>query len=517
MFWPNTDLRVQLLVLGILCLALFKLLNWSRSLPFPPGPSPLPILGNIKDLPKEKPWLVYTEWAKKYGPLIHFRVFNQHVMVINSLEVAGELLNKRSASSSDRPIVPMIALTGSDFNFSLIGNTETWRKCRRIAQQAFRPDVIVDYQHIQIAKTHDFLRAFLEDPQNWVEHNRRLSGAITMATLYGYDIAPKNDYFISVAEHAIANLSEALFPGACAVNTLPILQYFPEWFPGCGFHRLAAETRELTAAMCMKPFEFVKRNMETNTGKPCLVRTLLETNETRSMEGIPEEETDVLQKVAATSFAGGADTTVAALGTFMLAMVLYPDVAAKAQEQLDRVVGRNRLPTLDDQRDLPYIEAIVREVFRFRPVFPLGIPHTTTEDDVYEGQYIPKGCVFWPNVWAMSRDESIYPDPEVFNPDRFFNPDGTLNDDDVIFTFGFGRRICVGRHLAQATMFLAIASFLSTFNITKAKDVDGNDVPVVERYSDGVVAQPHSFECSITPRSAQAVALISEEVAYGDN
>ncbi|KAJ7596430.1 hypothetical protein C8J56DRAFT_710223, partial [Mycena floridula] len=81
----------------------------------PPGPSPLPIVGNLRDLPKEKPWLAYTEWSKKYGkflhfsicPLIHFRVFNQHLMVINSLDVAGELLNKRSALSSDRPTVPM--------------------------------------------------------------------------------------------------------------------------------------------------------------------------------------------------------------------------------------------------------------------------------------------------------------------------------------------------------------------------------------------------------------------------
>ncbi|KAJ7596429.1 cytochrome P450 [Mycena floridula] len=322
----------------------------------------------------------------------------------------------------------------------------------------------------------------------------------------------RKDYFISLAQHAVGKMSQAVSPGSYLVNSVPVLQYLPPWFPGCGFHKFAAEAKELMDAMLIEPFEFVKENMETNTGKPCLVRTLLETNETRKMEGTPEEETDVLQKVAATSFTGGADTTVSSMGTFILAMVLCPNVVAKAQEQLDRVVRRDRLPTLDDQNDLPYIEAIVREVFRFRPVLPLGLPHTTTEDDIYEGQYIPKGCVFLPNVWAMSRDESIYPDPEVFNPDRFFDPDGTLNDDDVIFTFGFGRRICVGRHLAQATMFLAIASFLSMFNITKAKDVNGNDVPVVERYSDGVVAQPDSFECSITPRSAEAVALISEEV-----
>ncbi|KAJ7596455.1 cytochrome P450 [Mycena floridula] len=304
--------------------------------------------------------------------------------------------------------------TGWDFNFAFLGYTETWRKCRRIAQQALRPDMIVEYQPIQAAKTRDFLRALLEDPNNWMEHNRRLSGAIIMAAIYGYDVALKTDYFISIAEHAIINLSKGLAPGTFAVNSFPVLQYLPSWFPGCGFHKFAAETRELTDGMRIKPFRFVQRNMEQNTGKPSLVRTLLEMNETRRMEGISEEEPDVMQKVAATLYAGGADTTVAAMGTFILAMALYPNVVAAAQEQLDHVVGRDRLPIYEDQKDhrghcsrSPQIQACGS--FGYRPY--------------HCGTSMRDSCLLSPNLWAMSRDENMYPEPEIFNPDKFFNAD----------------------------------------------------------------------------------------------
>jgi len=95
-------------------------------------------------------------------------------------------------------------------------------------------------------------------------------------------------------------------------------------------------------------------------------------------------------------------------------------------------------------------------------------------------------------------------------PERFFNPDGSLNDDDMSFTFGFGRRICIGRHFAHATMWLAVASDLSTFDISRAKDADGMEIPIIEDYSDGLISQPQYFKCAIKPRSEQAINLIME-------
>jgi len=123
-------------------------------------------------------------------------------------------------------------------------------------------------------------------------------------------------------------------------------------------------------------------------------------------------------------------------------MVLNPRVMGKAQEELDRVVGKGRLPDFSDREDLPYIDAIVKEIIRWNPPPPIGVPSRVTQDDVYQGHFIPAGATVVQNIWAICRDPSIYPDPETFNPDRFLK-DGKIdpsvfNPEDRVF--GAGRR-----------------------------------------------------------------------------
>ncbi|KAF7346417.1 O-methylsterigmatocystin oxidoreductase [Mycena sanguinolenta] len=174
---------------------------------------------------------------------------------------------------------------------------------------------------------------------------------------------------------------------------------------------------------------------------------------------------------------------------FFFAMAVHPDVQKKAQTEIDTVIGTHRLPGFEDRPSLPYIEALYREVMRWKPVGSLAV-HATTADDVYDGYFIPKGTTVIGNIWAMTRDESLYPEPERFNPDRYFTAEGKLNDDDTVLAFGFGRRICVGRHFADATIWGTIVSVLSTFNIAKAKDATGNEIDIDPDYSDGLVSHP---------------------------
>jgi len=123
-------------------------------------------------------------------------------------------------------------------------------------------------------------------------------------------------------------------------------------------------------------------------------------------------------------------------------MVLNPDVVKKAQEELDRVVGKEHLPDCSDKENLPYIDALVKELLRWSPPLPVSVPRRSTQDDVYGGYFIPAGATVLENIWAVFRDPEIYPDPEAFNPDRFLK-DGKINP--LIFNpedrvFGSGRR-----------------------------------------------------------------------------
>ncbi|KAJ6585111.1 cytochrome P450 [Mycena capillaripes] len=489
--------------------ALLKKYKTASQLPFPPGPKPKFIAGNLHDIPTELPWLTYTEWGKQYGEIVHVRVFGEHIVILNSLKAAVELFEKRARIYSDRPAIPMIPLMEWDFNLTFMPYAERWRQYRKLFHQHFRRDAIAAYRPIQLKKVHDLLRGLLQTPEEFFAHTKTVAAAIIMATIYGYDIKPTHDRFVDLAEDAVERLCASVLPGAFAVNTFPFLRHLPSWFPGCSFHRFAKETSNVLAEMKDAPFDFVRQNMRDGVARLSVLGELLEQNDVHG--GSKEQET-MMKDVTATAYAAAADTTASVLATFIMTMAMNPEIVKKAQDEIDAVTGLSRLPRFEDRSVLPYCEALYREVMRIRPVAPLAVPHAASEDDIYDGYFIPKGTIVISNIWAMSRDFSIYPDPEKFNPERFLNADGQLNANDNILSFGFGRRTCVGRHAADATVWATIVFVLSTFNIAKAKDTSGKEIEIEPVYSDveHVYSHPLSFKCSITPRSDVAKRLIEE-------
>ncbi|KAI0278794.1 cytochrome P450 [Russula aff. rugulosa BPL654] len=197
--------------------------------------------------------------------------------------------------------------------------------------------------------------------------------------------------------------------------------------------------------------------------------------------------------------------------SLFLVLVLFPQVQRRAQAELDAVIGRDRLPTFDDRPRLPYIEALCKELIRWNMVTPTGLPHRSGRDDVYRGFFIPKGSIMVANAWAILHDPETYPDPEEFRPERFLNDDGSVRDDPTLaLAFGAGKRICPGRHIVDATLFIVASSLLSTFNVTKAKDEDGNEIAVKAEVTvlSGILVHPKKFACSITSRDEVAKDLI---------
>jgi cytochrome P450 len=168
-----------------------------------------------------------------------------------------------------------------------------------------------------------------------------------------------------------------------------------------------------------------------------------------------------------------------------LAMVAYPETQARAHAELDAVVGRSRLPTFADSPHLPFIRAMVKETLRWRPLSPSGPPHRSTEDDWYKGTFIPKGTVCIANVWHLNRDPEIFgKNPDHFDPTRYLDasrniaPGMSEIKERGHFTYGFGRRICVGRHMADNTLFINIAVLLWAAKIGRKKDASGSFVPL---------------------------------------
>ncbi|KAF8871009.1 cytochrome P450 [Infundibulicybe gibba] len=479
-----------------------------KRLPLPPGPKGLPIIGNLLDIPTRKQWAVFGEWSKVYGDIMHLNAFGQSIIILCSTRRTTDLLDKRSSIYSSRPRLPMM---GCDCFFSLLPYGARWRRHRRLFHEHFHMNVVSKYFPIQSQETRRLLLALLKSPKGFRDHIRHAFASTIMNVTYGIKVKERNDPYLEAVEEAVKGIIIAGAPGAFLVDFMPILKYVPEWMPGAGFKKKAAYWRNANYRMAEDPWRFVKSQHSQGTAPDSVAAACL--------DGLPpigherrEEEEVYARNTAAVAFVGGSDTTLSSFQALFLAMALCPDAQRKAQVELDSVVGNSRLPDLTDRDSLPYVNAVIKEVMRWHNVFPLALPHTTTSDDEYDGYFIPKGSTVMGNTWFILHDPEIYDQPFEFRPERFLK-DGVIDEnvqDPEVAAFGFGRRICPGRHFSNNALFNLASSVLSVFTISPAKDEHGNAIPIYPGMTDGLASYPTHFDCEIKPRSAAAEALIRD-------
>lgn len=480
----------------------------SRSSPLPPGPKPLPILGNLTDLTTKELWLPVTEWAKVFGDVVYTHVLGQGLVFLNSPEACIDLLDKRGSIYSDKPQLVMTCdMCGCKNMIAFTGYNDQFKRQRKLMHSALSPKAVQSYQPLAIAETQNFLHRLVGDPASYISHIRRYAGGLTLSIVYGYEAAPKNDKFIAMAEETVDLLANRIASGGgiWPVDIFPFLRHLPSWFPGTGFIR-NAEIWKRTLENCVdKPYEYVKESMKSNTHNHSFCSMLLESNEVT-----PEVDFD-LKWVANSMYASSIDTTMTTILHFLLAILENPHTLIRAQAEVDQVVGADRLPGFGDRASLPYVEALLSEALRMGAPVPLSLPHRLMEDDHYRGMYIPKGSLVFANVWSILRDERLYPRASEFNPDRFLEvvePEVARRRDPRQYIFGFGRRICPGIHLVDSTAWLLVVSIIATFNISKPRNGEGNVVEPNVTFENPIFRMPSAFKIEFTPRSQAAMNLI---------
>ncbi|KAJ2894787.1 uncharacterized protein MKZ38_007216 [Zalerion maritima] len=491
----------------------------------PPGPFPLPIVGNTFSLPDRKPWIYFEELARRFdAPVLTFWVGRNPTVWINDAWSAHEIFEKRAQIYTSRPRMIVFGELGpgqSNLVSMRIRNQAErarWRAHRKLMHLGVGIQAVRRYREVQNNESKVVALDYLRDPANYVKHLERYATSVVSVIAFGRRVASHDDPIITEVIALMQLAADLNVPGKSfpmLMETFPILAKFPRsmpWMKGLGsrgqqggnyfFYSLAKEALEQQAAR--SPSE--KAMIPTP-----YVETLFQE---APKYNLPVEE---VSSLTGNLFGAGSDTSSSTLITFMLACCAFPDPMKKAQAEIDAVVGSSRSPHWDDGPQLPYVNAFVQEVFRWRSVAIIGgQPHSPTQDDWYKGWLIPRGTWVQGNVWAIHHNNRDFPDPDRFLPERFLEGDDhkrPFPGDKSYMTFGWGRRVCSGQALAEQGTWITIARLLWAFDIRKKKDPKtGKEIDVdIFAYTNGLNMRPQPFQCDIAPRNDKVRKTVVRE------
>ncbi|KAG1826745.1 cytochrome P450 [Suillus subaureus] len=421
-----------------------------NGLPLPPSPPNWRLMGHF--LPTRNSFLTVAKWIDEYGPLITIRTGTETVVIIGRYKAAVDIMEKRGGVLADRPSMSAGQMLTGGLTIAFARAGDRFRRIHRALHTHLQPKAAEAY-------------------------------AVTTVLTVAYGKATPTsaaDPEVRSVRQLMSVFRTVLRPGAYWVDTIPWLRCVA-WY-GRNFKREFESNRKLFAIF----------QSDVDVG-PSFGRYLLENEH---LLGLSELEMHFL---SGTFFAAGSDSSAAAICTVLMAAACFPEEQAKVQAEFDEVVGRHRAPTFADQQALPLLSAFISEALRWRPLGPNGFPHRTTKDVIWENYCIPAGTTVLGSHWAISRDSEVYPDPDVFKPQRWIDDQGHLRDDLAFFIYGFGRRVCPGLHLANRSVWINSVLLFWAFRLTLDPTKPLDDVGFMR------VAMPH-VSCPIvfTPRVPDA-------------
>ncbi|KAH0522152.1 hypothetical protein TsFJ059_006050 [Trichoderma semiorbis] len=394
--------------------------------------------------------------AKEFSGLCMLWLFSQPVLIVTKLRDAKELMDKRGAIFSDRPPLNIVVKKVWPNMLPLKPAGEGFRLLRRVYIDLLGPKTSLAVKKYQEYESRMMLRDLYKTPEAFRAHTERFSTSVIFSAVYGVRISRLDYPIMHELFDIMKTTANFVLPGRVLVDYVPILE------------RLTLDI----------------------------------------LKGI----IDV-----------GSETTSSMMQSILKVLAMNPEAQKKAQEELDQVVGHSRLPTWEDIPKLPYIRALIKELHRFAPLLYIGVPHASTEDITYKGFTVPKTTILLPNAWALSRDHERYQDPDTFAPERFLGDDidsytsaklGDYLKRDHI-SYGWGRRLCQGIHLAENSLYMQVSRVLWAFDVAT---IPGEPPLNIHEKDDGFIKKPKPFRVSITPRSDEAVQVLlqSAEEAVTD-
>ncbi|KAK7747510.1 hypothetical protein SLS53_001765 [Cytospora paraplurivora] len=545
-------------LIGLLLLVSYAGARWIistlRPPHFPPGPPIVPGLGNLHQIPAQKPYLAFHTWAKKYGDLVGLKTGAGNLVVINNPKIVHELFEKRGVIYSNRPVSHILTkhvwYGPEDKAIAILQYDEYYVRWRRAFQYILSNAGIKRILPLLELEACKLCDKFLDDEVGYKNSVRSWSLAVPLAVTRGrrLDAMPPN--FVNDFFQIQQDILKFIIPGvAPLVDFFPILRYLPGFLA-----KWKSEARHLRGVVTKDALEYVDDgrkqytqflNDHDSSGRfeGLIAKILREQSSPRTTEEVRKFTDLELGYIGQAAVGAAVDTVSATFESLMYCFAAFSDVLKKAQEEVDRL-GGGKPPTGQMLGELKYLRACISEVvitfqfdgthqltvlalkvLRWRPTTPNAMPHTLVRDDRFGNYVFPKGTTFIANVWTFHLNEDDYERPDAFDPDRFIrNPYGLRDDDSLespensnnsgrrgLYTFGFGRRQCPGEQFAYTTLTLAASKMIWTFDVLPPPG--GVDISIESGYIDGTVTEPTRPKVLLKPRSEDRRALIREDSA----
>ncbi|XP_077345204.1 cytochrome P450 2K4-like [Lithobates pipiens] len=490
--FPDDPVMILLSVAVILFLALvYSSTKEDKYKNFPPGPRPLPIIGNVLSIDMYKPHKTFIELSKTYGPVLGVQIGLEKMVVLCGYDAVKDALINHADEFSDRPLMSMFTKTARE-NGVVFSNGENWKVMRRFALSTLRnygmgkrtiEDKIVEEAEclVQVFQSHGGKPFNNQTIINAAVANIVVS--ILMSRRFEYE-DPTIKKLMDLVNDNVRLMGS---PTVRLYNSFPFLMGL---IPGGGkkLKENLLQLQSFTRAI------FTNQRKELNVNDQ---RNLIDSFLAKQQEGKPEStlyyHDDNLTALVNNFFSAGMETTSTVLRWGLLLMMKYPNIQKKVQDEIERVIGTAQ-PQLEHQKQMPYTDAVIHEILRYGDIAPGNLPHATSQDVTFRGYFIPKGTTVIPMLSSSLRDKGYFEKPYGFYPEHFLDTEGNFKKNEAFIPFSIGKRSCVGETLAKMQLFLFFTTLLQRFTFQAPPGAELDLTPAL-----GVTNSPLPYEICAIP------------------
>ncbi|XP_063289280.1 cytochrome P450 2B1-like [Pelobates fuscus] len=440
----------------------------------PPGPPPLPLVGNYLQIIKIQLVPFVKEMRCRYGDVFTIYLGQRPVVVVCGCQALKDALHRHGNAFNGRGYTPCMTEFYKDFGFAFSTNFERWKELRPFSLSILR-NVGMGKRSVESLVQEEAKCLVTEFRKNkgsefdpfgiLSQASTNIICSLTFGQRFEYDdeelkllISTMHETFYLLS--AISGKLSNVIPG--------IMKYLP------GTHKKIFNHMEDIVSFVRKRVELNQKTLDVNCPRDYIDAFLLKIQKERN----PNTEFNMDNLICSTLqiFFAGMETTSTTLTYGFLLILKYPDIQEKVHEEIDRVIGRDRCPTYQDKAMMPYTEAVIHEFLRYNDLVPFSMPRRMTEDTEFYGYNIPKGTDVYLFLSSAHKDPDFFPNPESFNPENFLDEDGRFKKSEAFLVFAAGKRNCLGESLAHMEMFLIFTSILQNFTLTSPLSLDAIDI-----------------------------------------